>query len=151
MDLEALRLHFGYDRWTFAGNSTGGMLGLIYAIDHADSLKKLVVAGASASNKYMDSKESIYCRENTNNQRIREIFSILKSSDSSKELKAQASREWIEMSLHHTEKWDGSEEIHRMIPGSKLHIFEDSDHSPHIEEPEVFRCIVQTFLHTVWG
>jgi proline iminopeptidase len=44
-----------------------------------------------------------------------------------------------------------SEEIHRMIPASRLHIFEDSNHSPHIEEPEVVRCVVQTFLNTVFG
>jgi proline iminopeptidase len=105
-DLEAIRIFFGYDTWSFAGHSTGGMLGLVYAINHSDVLNSLIVVGAAASNEYIYSKNSIYCRENPKNNRIREIFSILKSADTTNELKAQAAREWTEMSLHHPDKWD---------------------------------------------
>lgn len=198
-DLEALRTALGLSKWAFAGHSTGGMLGLFYALQHPNALEKLIVVGAAASNKYMESEDSIYCKENPRNQRLREIFSILKSADSSHESKAQAAKEWTEMSLHHPEKWDEyfskpssgrtiqkrldyynkhlhsfniedslnliktptlvmcgrydaqcpltfSEEIHHLVPGSKLQIFEDSNHCPHLEEPDNFRDSVKGFL-----
>lgn len=199
-DLEAIRMSLEYDKWSFAGHSTGGMLGLLYAINHTDILDKLIVVGAAASNEYMKSVDSIYCRENPKNHRLREIFSILKSVDTSNEQRAQAAREWTEMSLHHPKKWDKyfskpssgrtvqkrldyynrllssfdirnslnlintrtlvmcgkydvqcplsfSEEIHRLIVGSKLCVFEDSNHSPHIEEPENFRDSIISFFN----
>ncbi|WP_274654654.1 alpha/beta fold hydrolase [Paenibacillus humicola] len=55
-DLEAIRTSLGYEQWSFAGHSTGGMLGLIYAIHYADTLDHLIVVGAAASNEYMRSK-----------------------------------------------------------------------------------------------
>lgn len=198
-DLEAIRVALGYNKWSFAGHSTGGMLGLVYGINHSDALENLIVAGAAASNEYMRSADSIYCMENRKNHRLREIFSILNSADASNERKAQAAREWTEMSLHHPEKWDEyfrkpssgrtvqkrldyynqqlslfdirnhlhlvktptlvmcgrydaqcplafSIEIHRLIAGSKLCIFEESNHCPHIEEPEKFREAIVHFL-----
>lgn len=105
-DLEAIRETMGFQRWSFAGHSTGGMLGLVYAMSHSESLINLTVVGAAASSEYMSSPGSIYCRDNPKNPRLREIFSILRSSESSSEEKALASREWVEMSLHHPEKWD---------------------------------------------
>ncbi|RAV16671.1 alpha/beta fold hydrolase [Paenibacillus contaminans] len=198
-DLEAIRAALGYQKWSFAGHSTGGMLGLIYAIRHGGSLNKLIAAGAAASNRYMESKHSMYCRDNPQNTRLREIFSILQSDDTSNELKGKAAREWTEMSLHHPERWDeyfskpssgrtvqkrldyynkslssfdirdslpfietptlvlcgkydaqcplaSSEEIHRLIPGSTLHVFEDSNHCPHLEEPETFIETIKAFF-----
>ncbi|XEC95984.1 alpha/beta fold hydrolase [Paenibacillus tarimensis] len=176
------------------------MLGLYYAINYPNTLDHLIVVGAAASNEYMRSIDSIYCSENPKNHRLLEILSILKSSDSSNELKAQAAREWTEMSLHYPEKWDKyfsklssggtvqkrldyynrylssfdirnslnliktrtlvmcgrydaqcpisfSEEIHRLIEGSKLRLFEDSNHSPHIEEPENFKDVINRFFN----
>jgi proline iminopeptidase len=73
-DLEAVRVSLDYDKWSFAGHSTGGMLGLIYAIHYPESLDKLIVVGAAASHKYMESADSIYGRSNPKNFRLREIF-----------------------------------------------------------------------------
>lgn len=39
-----------------------------------------------------------------------------------------------------------SETIHRLIPGSRLEIFENSGHSPQLEEPEKFQQLVREFL-----
>jgi proline iminopeptidase len=79
-DLEAIRSALGYNMWSFAGHSTGGMLGLVYAFRYGEFLDKLIVAGAAASNNYMKSKHSMYCQDNPRNARLLEIFSILKSS-----------------------------------------------------------------------
>lgn len=39
-----------------------------------------------------------------------------------------------------------SEVIHRLIPDSRLEIFENSGHSPQLEEPERFQQVVREFL-----
>lgn len=39
-----------------------------------------------------------------------------------------------------------SETIHRLIPNSRLVIFENSGHSPQLEEPERFQAVVREFL-----
>lgn len=39
-----------------------------------------------------------------------------------------------------------SETIHRLIPNSRLEIFENSGHSPQLEEPEKFQALVREFL-----
>jgi proline iminopeptidase len=198
-DLEAIRMALGYDNWNFAGHSTGGMLGLVYAANHPDSLKRLIVGGASATNEYMEHEESIYSDKNPLNNRLKEVFSILKSQRSTKEERVQAGREWTEMSLNdpgrfdeyfskpssgkvvqkrldyysYTElptydiredisriktptiifcgKYDAqcpfvySEEIFQLVPNSAFYIFEDSNHSPHLEEEEKFSRMVKDF------
>ena len=46
-DLEAIREALQLPIWHFAGHSTGGMLGLLYAITYPKSLQSLVVVGAA--------------------------------------------------------------------------------------------------------
>lgn len=58
-DLEAIREALQLPTWHFAGHSTGGMLGLLYAITYPNSLQSLVVAGAAASN-YTETPFCIY-------------------------------------------------------------------------------------------
>ncbi|WP_059171534.1 alpha/beta fold hydrolase [Bacillus sp. FJAT-27445] len=100
LDLEALRIALNIKEWGYAGHSTGGMLGLVYASSFPDSLTKVLVGGASATRGYMDHSGSIYCRNNALNPRLKELFSILKSADSSREERMKAGREWTEMSLY---------------------------------------------------
>ncbi|MGD7043148.1 alpha/beta fold hydrolase [Jeotgalibacillus proteolyticus] len=105
-DLEAIRMALGFDTWSFAGHSTGGMLGLVYAADHTHSLKRLMVGGAAASNKYMNHKDSIYSQKNPENKRLKDIFSILNSPHAAIEEIRLASREWTEMSLHDPSRFE---------------------------------------------
>ena len=58
-DLEAIREALQLPTWHFAGHSTGGMLGLLYAITYPKSLQSLVVVGAAASN-YTETPFCIY-------------------------------------------------------------------------------------------
>jgi proline-specific peptidase len=37
-------------------------------------------------------------------------------------------------------------ELHQAIPGSELHVFEQSSHMSHLEEPEAFISVVEAFL-----
>ena len=58
-DLEAIREALQLPIWHFAGHSTGGMLGLLYAITYPKSLQSLVLVGAAASN-YTETPFCIY-------------------------------------------------------------------------------------------
>lgn len=203
LDLEALRKSLYYDTWSFAGHSTGGMLGLVYGMTHGGSLDSLIVVGAAASNEYMNSSASIYCKKHPSNARLMEIFRIMRQAASREETMV-AAREWTAMSLHHPERWEQyfanpssgstvqsrlnfynkqlagydireglnrirvptlvicgehdaqcpavfSEEIHRLVEGSELHILTDSNHSPHLEEPERFEEIIGGFHDKCFG
>lgn len=105
-DLEAVREAIGYKRWAFAGHSTGGMLGLVYGLHFPDSLTKLCISGAAVSKNYMMHPDSIYCRENPNNPRLREILTVLNNPGSSLEEQRAAGREWSAMSLFRPENMD---------------------------------------------
>ncbi|SEP71041.1 alpha/beta fold hydrolase [Piscibacillus halophilus] len=105
-DLEAIREALGIKEWSFAGNSTGGMLGLVYGINHSHSLKRLLVGGATATYDYMNHEDSIYCRLNPKNERLKEIFSILKSNETTQEKRKQVAREWTAMSLYDPSRFD---------------------------------------------
>jgi proline iminopeptidase len=105
-DLEAIRKALGIEFWSFAGHSTGGMLGLVYASIYPQSLSRLMVGGAAASKRFTEHEGSMYCPNSPLNTRLREIFSVFKSKDASVEEKRQASREWTNMSIYHLEKRD---------------------------------------------
>lgn len=59
-DLEAIRVALDFDTWDFAGHSTGGMLGLMYAVRYPESLASLLVVGAAASKDYAAHAGCIY-------------------------------------------------------------------------------------------
>ncbi|MEK5038504.1 alpha/beta fold hydrolase [Sporosarcina sp. FSL K6-3457] len=105
-DLEAIRTSLQFDQWAFAGHSTGGMLGLVYAIQAPESLTKMIIGGAAASKEYMNHPGSIYCQENPNNERLREIIRTINHPGTLVEEKRPLSREWIEMSLYLPENYE---------------------------------------------
>ncbi|MGE7876720.1 alpha/beta fold hydrolase [Peribacillus muralis] len=106
-DLEAIREELGLEQWGFAGHSTGGMLGLIYATCFPDSLSKIMVGGATATNKYMEHEGSMYSPSSPLNKKWKEIFYIMESSQHTIEKKRAANREWTDMSLYNKRKRDG--------------------------------------------
>ena len=103
-DLEAIRAALNYEQWSFAGHSTGGMLALKYAINHPDSLFKVIAGGAAASNEYGVDERSIYCSVNPHYKRIIEIMDLLNDADTPTEVRQQANYEWALLSFHSEEK-----------------------------------------------
>lgn len=99
-DLEAVRKALNIDKWTFAGHSTGGFLASKYAVMYPESLTKIIAGGLCASGEYMNHPESIYCTDNPNNKRMKEIFSEMREPDASREGRMELSKEWIMMSLY---------------------------------------------------
>lgn len=49
-DLEVLRKHLGFDRWTILGVSWGGMLAMAYAAAHPDSVNGLILVDSGGVN-----------------------------------------------------------------------------------------------------
>ncbi|WP_434120899.1 alpha/beta fold hydrolase [Salinicoccus roseus] len=99
-NLEAIRESLGFDEWTFSGHSTGGFLALKYAVIYPDSLTKIIAGGLCASCEYMEHPGSIYCKDNPNNQRMKEIFAELRKPERPCEERIALSKEWAMMSLY---------------------------------------------------
>ncbi|MDN4492844.1 alpha/beta fold hydrolase [Ureibacillus aquaedulcis] len=130
-DLEAIRRSLGIEKWIFAGHSTGGMLALKYAITHPKSLVHIVAGGLCASYEYMHHPDSIYCPENPNNKRIKQIFALLRNPESTLEERRAVSKEWILMSLCNEENYE------KMIsrPNSGKTVSKRLDYFSHEEFP----------------
>ncbi|MFE6169895.1 alpha/beta fold hydrolase [Viridibacillus arvi] len=105
-DLEAIREALQYEKWAFAGHSTGGMLALVYAILAEQSLTKVIAGGAAASSEYMRHNGSIYCKDNENNERIRDIMQQLNDPQKPLEERRKLNREWTEMSIYYKDRYD---------------------------------------------
>ncbi|WP_188385919.1 alpha/beta fold hydrolase [Ornithinibacillus halotolerans] len=108
LDLEAIRESLGYDKWGFAGHSTGGMLALKYAILKQDSLTKIIAGGAAASYEYGADPDSIYCSKNPNFNRIVEIMNKLEDPTTPVEKRRELGYEWALMSYYSEEKLQAS-------------------------------------------
>ena len=105
-DLEAIREALQHEKWAFVGHSTGGMLALVYAILAGSSLTKVIAGGAAASSEYMRHKGSIYCKDNENNERIRDIMQQLNDPQKPLEERRKLNREWTEMSIYYKDRYD---------------------------------------------
>lgn len=99
-DLEAVREALDIKEWTFAGHSTGGFLALKYAVMYPKSLTKIIAGGLCASGEYMNHPESIYCKNNPNNQRMKNIFAEMRVPEVTREERIELAKEWIMMSLY---------------------------------------------------
>lgn len=115
-DLEAIRQALGFNKWAFAGHSTGGMLALKYAVLQEQSLTKIVVSGAAASIEYNTDVQSIYNHLNPNFNRIREIMNALNTPNLPLEQRKSLTREWALMSFYNK---DNLQKAYERPSGSK--------------------------------
>lgn len=103
-DLESIRQALKIRRWAFAGHSTGGMLGLQYAIDEPESLTRLIPGCTTASKEYASHEKCLYSSNNKNFGRIIEIMELLNNPRTVKEERKKLGHEWDLMSYHTEEK-----------------------------------------------
>ncbi|MDA8345165.1 MAG: alpha/beta hydrolase [Thermaerobacter sp.] len=99
-DLEAIRAALGYAQWDFAGHSTGGMLGLLYAETRGGALRSLVAVGAAASRHYADTPQCIYHPEHPAFQNMQDLIEALKSDDLDVAERRRLAQERTKLSLH---------------------------------------------------
>ncbi len=104
-DLESIRAALGHDGWDFAGHSTGGMLGLLYAVSHPQSLHSVIAVGAAASNRYAEDPGCIYNRAHPRFQEMQDLIEALKADDLDSAELARLARERTKLSLHRPERY----------------------------------------------
>ncbi|MGF9877251.1 alpha/beta hydrolase [Bacillus albus] len=123
-DLEAIREVLQLPTWHFAGHSTGGMLGLLYAITYPCSLQSLVVAGAAASN-YTETPFCIYHRAHPQFHYMQQLIENLKKPDLTSEERKELSTERRKLSLHNPENYNSyfCKPIKKTMSASRMNAF----------------------------
>ncbi|GHO83959.1 alpha/beta fold hydrolase [Dictyobacter formicarum] len=59
-DLEKVRIHLNIPRWNFIGGSSGGDVGLLYALSHPEALQSLIVCSTTANGpRMLEDEQSI--------------------------------------------------------------------------------------------
>jgi proline iminopeptidase len=104
-DLEAIREALGFEKWGFAGHSTGGMLGLVYGIYFSDSLNFNVIVGAAARDYFTFSADCIYNRNHPQYKRMQELIEALKSKNLTAEERQELAIERTKLSLFEPERY----------------------------------------------
>lgn len=148
-DLEAIRRALQIDTWSFAGHSTGAMLGLVYAINFPDSLEKILINAGAGSYEYMNHPDCIYNRLNPAKSRVLQLLDIMKTSESVDDRRV-AGREWTELSLYRPERYDEyfSKPSSGKVVGSRLDYFSYQElpdfnlfeELPHVTVPAIISC-----------
>ncbi|WP_456273337.1 alpha/beta fold hydrolase [Bacillus sp. AK031] len=105
-DLEAVREASGYEKWFFAGHSTGGMLGIMYGIYFSGHLAGLIVAGAAAREFYTFSQSCIYHQSHPQFQIMQDYNERLKQPDLAAEERKELSINRTKLSLYQPEKYE---------------------------------------------
>ena len=123
-DLEAIKESLHLSAWHFAGHSTGGMLGLLYAITYPTSLQSLVVVGAAASN-YTKTSDCIYHPSHPQFQYMQDIIETLKLSHLTLEERSTLSTKRTKLSLYKPEHYEiyFSKPIYKTMAVSRMNAF----------------------------
>ncbi|MBE7102503.1 alpha/beta hydrolase [Bacillus cereus] len=123
-DLEAIREALQFPTWHFAGHSTGGMLGLLYAITYPNSLQSLVVVGAAASN-YTETPFCIYHPEHPQFHYMQELIEDLKSPHLTNEERKELSTRRTKLSLYNHENYNSYfyKPIQKTMSASRMNAF----------------------------
>lgn len=199
LDLEEIRKVYGYLSWTFAGHSTGGMIGVLYGIHFSSSLKSLIIVGPSAREYSSTSSRCIYNEGHPKFKRMQELMELLKPQSLTGDERNRLSKERTQLSLFEPENFeqyfskniskklsanrlnffsreqlifdvtrqlsavraktiilcgrhdvqcpvDFSIEMSELIPNASLHIFEQSNHYPFLEEEFEFKEVLKSVI-----
>ncbi|MEK5216177.1 alpha/beta fold hydrolase [Psychrobacillus sp. FSL H8-0487] len=199
LDLEEIRKVYGYLSWTFAGHSTGGMIGVLYGIHFSSSLKSLIIVGSSAREYSSTSSRCIYNEGHPKFKRMQELMELLKPQSLTGDERNRLSKERTQLSLFEPENFDQyfskniskklsanrlnffsreqlifdvtrqlsavraktiilcgrhdvqcpvdfSIEMSELIPNASLHIFEQSNHYPFLEEEFEFKEVLKSVI-----
>lgn len=124
-DLEAIRQALGYNRWIFAGHSTGGMIGLIYGIHFSDSLDALILVGTAAREYASSSSSCIYNRNHPEYQLMQDLIEELKRPNLSPAERKELSKARTKLSLLDSDKYNSyfTKNIHKKMSGPRMNFF----------------------------
>ncbi|WLR46459.1 alpha/beta hydrolase [Halobacillus litoralis] len=99
LGLEAIRKALGYECWSFAGHSTGGMLAVVYGIYFSASLESLVIANAAAREYMTFSEGCIYNEAHPKFDEMQSLIEQLKKQDLSEAKRKELTVERTKLSL----------------------------------------------------
>jgi proline iminopeptidase len=124
-DLEAIRENLGFNKWGFAGHSTGGMLGIIYGIYHSEKLAFNVIVGAAAREYMTFSKDCIYHSEHPQFQIMQDFNEALKNPDINEKERKHLAAERVKLSLFKPDNYEQyfSLHINKKMSGTRLNYF----------------------------
>lgn len=130
LDLEAIREALGFEKWAFAGHSTGGMLGIVYSIYFSTSLQYQVIVGATAREYMTFSDDCIYNKNHPQFHHMQSLIEKLQSSDLSVERRNELSVERTSLSLYDPSKYDllFSQNIRKKMSATRLNFFSREVH-----------------------
>ncbi|MCF6409816.1 alpha/beta fold hydrolase [Pseudalkalibacillus salsuginis] len=124
-DLEAIREKLGFNKWGFAGHSTGGMLGVIYGIYFSDHLKFNVTVGAAAREYMTFSKECTYNSDHPKFQIMQDLNETLKNPHLNDRERKRLAAERVKLSLLEPDMYEQlfSQNINKRMSGIRLNYF----------------------------
>ncbi|WP_434165063.1 alpha/beta fold hydrolase [Bacillus thuringiensis] len=147
-DLEAIKEALQFSTWHFAGHSTGGMLGLLYAITYPKSLQSLVVAGAAASN-YTETPFCIYHPEHSQFHYMQQLIENLKNPHLTNKERKELSTKRTKLSLYKPENYNSyfCKPIKKIMSVSRMNAFANEylsfnlrEHLPSIQTKTLIIC-----------
>ncbi|HDR8185481.1 TPA: alpha/beta hydrolase [Bacillus thuringiensis] len=123
-DLEAIREALHLPIWHFTGHSTGGMLGLLYAITYPNSLQSLALAGAAASN-YTETPFCIYHPAHPQFHYMQKLIENLKIPHLTNAERKELSTNRTKLSLYKPENHNSyfSKPIKKTMSASRMNAF----------------------------
>ncbi|QHJ69909.1 alpha/beta fold hydrolase [Planococcus halotolerans] len=125
LDLEAIREALGFDKWGFAGHSTGGMLGVVYGIYFSEKLSFNVIVGAAAREYMTFSKNCIYNEQHHQFEKMQELMENLKQPGLSAEEKNNLKIQRTKLSLVNPDKYDDFfvKDVRKELSAVRLNFF----------------------------
>ncbi|TLS35219.1 alpha/beta fold hydrolase [Pseudalkalibacillus caeni] len=123
-DLEAVRESLKIRKWTFAGHSTGGMIGILYGIMASSSLNALIIVSA-ASSQYAESPRCIYNPDHPNFQKMQDLFEELKQPGLAVEKKKEIASGRMKLQLYKPENYQQyiSPSVNKNLSSKRLNYF----------------------------
>ncbi|MFJ7667608.1 alpha/beta fold hydrolase [Lysinibacillus sp. NPDC097195] len=99
-DLEAIRKALDFEKWAFAGHSTGGILGVVYGIYFSESLNFEIIVGAAARDYLTFSKTCIYNSEHPDFNKMQNLLKLIKNKPLSLDERNKLKIERTKLSLY---------------------------------------------------
>lgn len=147
-DLEAIKEALQFSTWHFAGHSTGGMLGLLYAITYPKSLQSLVVTGSAASN-YTKTPFCIYHPAHPQFHYMQQLIENLKRPHITSEERKELSTKRTKLSLYKPENYNSyfCKPIQKTMSAIRMNAFANEypsfnlrEHLPSIQTKTLIIC-----------
>ncbi|GGH77085.1 proline iminopeptidase [Pullulanibacillus pueri] len=149
-DLEAIRETLGFSSWSFAGHSTGGMVGLVYGLSSRSSLHQLFLVGTAASKDYMFADGCIYRQDHPQFAKMQELLNQIQDINTPEGVRTALGKERKALSLYDQRLYDAvfPPTIHKKTAVDRLnyfshqeiHKFDVIDQLSHIDVPTWIAC-----------